>query len=35
MVNRKLNKNDKVIKRTKLAIKRLGQVIEGITIVQK
>ena len=35
MVNRKLNKNNKVIKRTKLTIERLGQVIKGITIVQE
>jgi hypothetical protein len=32
MVNRKLNKNDKVVKRIKLTMERLGQVMEGITI---
>jgi uncharacterized protein with HEPN domain len=35
MIKRKFNKNNKVIKCTKLAIERLGEAIEQITIVQE
>jgi len=35
MIKRKLNENNEVVKRAKLAIERLGQAMEGITIVQK
>ena len=35
MVDRKLDENDKVVKRIKLATERLGQAMEGITIAQE
>ena len=35
MIKRKLNKNNKVIKHTKLATERLKQAMERITITQK